>query len=62
MWWGVLQNQRKRPKILIKYVAVHPTVVSENYSSSGMLKKNIVSWKNIAHSIYIVYTFMQFIK
>ena len=32
-----LQNQREYPKILIKYVAVHPTDVSENYSSSGML-------------------------
>ena len=25
------------PKILIKYVALHPMAVSENYSSSGMI-------------------------
>ena len=35
---GGAQNQREHPKILIKYVAVHPMVVSENYSSSGMLR------------------------
>ena len=34
---GGLQNQRERPKILIKYVVVHPTAVFENYFSSGML-------------------------
>ena len=34
---GVLQNQRKHHIILTKYEAVHPTAVSENNSSSGML-------------------------
>ena len=35
---GGLQNQRQHPKIWINYVAVHPTAVPENYSSSRMLK------------------------
>ena len=30
-------NQREHHIILTKYEAVHPTAVSENYSSSGML-------------------------
>ena len=30
-------KQREHNKILIKYEAVHPTTVSENNSSSGML-------------------------
>ena len=34
---GGLQNQREHPKILIKYVVVHPIAISDNYSSSGML-------------------------
>ena len=34
---GGLQNQRGPHIILTKYEAVHPTVVSENNSSSGML-------------------------
>ena len=36
---GGLQNQREHPKIWKKYVAVHPTAVSENNSSSGTLIK-----------------------
>ena len=32
-----LQHQRKHNKSLTKYEAVHPTAVSENNSSSGML-------------------------
>ena len=32
-----VQNQREHFNILTKNVAVHPTVVSENYSSFGML-------------------------
>ena len=35
---GGLQNQREHHIIVTKYEAVHPTAVSENYSSSGMLK------------------------
>ena len=31
-------NRREHPKILIKYAAVHPTAVSENYSTLGMQK------------------------
>ena len=46
----VVQNQREHPKILIKYVAVHPTVVSENYSSSGEF------WQK-PNSMYIKYIF-----
>ena len=38
--WG-LQNQRKHHIIFTKYEAVHPTGVSENYSSSPMLTNNI---------------------
>ena len=34
---GGLQNQREHLIILAKYESVHPTVVSENYSSPGML-------------------------
>ena len=34
---GGLQNKREHHIILTKYEAVHPTVVSENNSSSGML-------------------------
>ena len=34
---GGLQNQQEHPYNLIKYEKLHPTVVSENYSSSGML-------------------------
>ena len=34
---GGLQNQQEHHIILTKYEAVHPTVVSENNSSSGML-------------------------
>ena len=59
---GGLQNQREHPKILIKYEAVHPTAVSENYSSSGMLTtlikaqtvsilSNIFCWQ--IHTCYI---------
>ena len=52
---GVLQNQREHHKILTKYEAVHPTVVSENYSSSGMLNfdilSNIFGWQ--IHTYYI---------
>ena len=32
-----VQNQQEHHIILTKYEAVHPTAVSENYSSSGML-------------------------
>ena len=32
-----LQNQQEHHIILTKYEAVHPTAVSENNSSSGML-------------------------
>ena len=32
-----LQNQQEHHKFLTKYEAVHPTAVSENNSSSGML-------------------------
>ena len=35
---GVIQNQRDHHIIKTKYEAVHPTYVSENNSSSGMLK------------------------
>ena len=35
---GGLQNQQEHHIILTKYEAVHPTAVSENNSSSGMLK------------------------
>ena len=35
--WDVVQNQYEHHIILTKYKAVHPTIVSENYSSSGML-------------------------
>ena len=34
---GGLQNQQEHQRILTKYEAVHPTAVSENNSSSGML-------------------------
>ena len=34
---GGLQNQQEHHIILTKYKAVHPTAVSENNSSSGML-------------------------
>ena len=34
---GGVQNQQEHHIILTKYEAVHPTVVSENNSSSGML-------------------------
>ena len=34
---GGLQNQQEHHIILTKYEAVHPTAVSENNSSSGML-------------------------
>ena len=34
---GVVQNQQEHHIILTKYEAVHPTAVSENNSSSGML-------------------------
>ena len=34
---GGLQNKQKHHIILTKYEAVHPTTVSENNSSSGML-------------------------
>ena len=34
---GGLQNQKEHHVILTKYEAVHPTAVSENNSSSGML-------------------------
>ena len=37
MGGGGLQNQREHHIILTKYEAVHPTAVSENNSSSGML-------------------------
>ena len=54
---GVLQNQREHHKILIKYVAVHPTAVPENYSSSGMLtiliKAQISILSNISKIDYI---------
>ena len=36
-WGGGLQNQQEHHIILTKYEAVHPTAVSENNSSSGML-------------------------
>ena len=35
--WGVSQSQQEHHKILTKYEAIHPTTVSENNSSSGML-------------------------
>ena len=38
---GALQNQLERPKILIMYVAVHPTAVSENYSSLRVQQQKI---------------------
>ena len=34
---GGVQNQQEHHIILTKYEAVHPTAVSENNSSSGML-------------------------
>ena len=34
---GGLQNQQEHHTIFTKYEAVHPTTVSENNSSSGML-------------------------
>ena len=34
---GGVQNQQEHHVILTKYEAVHPTAVSENNSSSGML-------------------------
>ena len=37
-----LQNQQEHLEILTKYVAVQPTAVSENYSSSGMLTIKIL--------------------
>ena len=37
-WGGGGQSQREPLKILTKYVAVHPTTISENHSSSGMLR------------------------
>ena len=36
-WGGGVQNQRRHHIILTKYIAVHPTAVSENKSCSGML-------------------------
>ena len=39
---GGLQNQQEHHIILTKYEAVHPTAVSENNSSSGMLIRTSV--------------------
>ena len=41
---GGLQNQQEHHIILTKYEAVHPTAVSENNSSSGMLRLTHVNF------------------
>ena len=42
-WGAGVQNQKGKHIILTKFEAVHPTVVSEYYSSSGMLTIHIMT-------------------
>ena len=49
---GGLQNQQEHHIILTKYEAVHPTAVSENNSSSGMLIIQTIS-QTVCINIYL---------